>query len=147
MAGKYTRILFEAFKLLIGKSQTEMTFKITENVRWYLLHTKTKQKHLTFGVLIKKKKKKWKWHRLLQSDSHFMKQPKKIKFTWSHSNAVSLYQCMAEIILWHINPFSILERQGFCNEMKCTEQHYNILSLKYISLVVLPTKVWNWDGK
>ena len=56
MAGKYTRILFEAFKLLIGKSQTEMTFKITENVRWYLLHTKTKQKHLTFGVLIKKKK-------------------------------------------------------------------------------------------
>lgn len=58
MAGKYTRILFEAFKLLIGKSQTEMTFKITENVRWYLLHTKTKQKHLTFGVLIKKKKMK-----------------------------------------------------------------------------------------
>ena len=58
MAGKYTRILFEAFKLLIGKSQTEMTFKITKNVRWYLLHTKTKQKHLTFGVLIKKKKKK-----------------------------------------------------------------------------------------
>lgn len=57
MAGKYTRILFEAFKLLIGKSQTEMTFKITKNVRWYLLHTKTKQKHLTFGVLIKKKKK------------------------------------------------------------------------------------------
>ena len=48
MAGKYKRILFEAFKLFIGKSQTEIMFKITENVRWYLFHTKTKQKALKF---------------------------------------------------------------------------------------------------
>lgn len=65
---------------------------------------------------------------------------KKIILTWSHPNAVSLYQCVAEIILWHINSFSILERQGFCNEMKCREQRYHILSLKYISLVVCPQK-------
>lgn len=48
--------------------------------------------------------------------------------------------CVAEIILEDVNPFSILERQDFCNEMTCREQHYHILSLKYISLVFLPKK-------
>lgn len=93
------------------------------------------------------KNKLWKWHHLLESGSHFMKQPEKIEFTWSHPNAVSRNRCMAEIILRGINPFSILERQGFCNEMECREQHYHTLSLKYISLVVLPKRVWNWDRK
>lgn len=44
-----------------------------------------------------------------------------------------------------VNPFSILERHGFCNEMEYREQHYHILSLKYISLVFLSKKVWNWE--
>ena len=47
---------------------------------------------------------------------------------------------MAEIILRDVNPFSILERQGFCNEMEYREQNYHILSSKHISLVVLPKK-------
>lgn len=44
------------------------------------------------------------------------------------------------MIVGDLNPFSILERQGLCNELEYIEQNYHILSLKYISPVVLPKK-------
>lgn len=44
------------------------------------------------------------------------------------------------MIVGDINPFSVLERQRLCNELEGTEPNYHILSLKYISPVVLPKK-------
>lgn len=64
----------------------------------------------------------------------------KIKFTPNHPKALSVNQCVAEMIVGDVNPFSILERQGLCNKLECIEQNYHILSLKYISPVVLPKK-------
>lgn len=64
----------------------------------------------------------------------------KMKFTPNHHKALSLNQCVAEMIVGDINPFSIFKRQGLCNELECIEQNYHILSLKYISPVVLPKK-------
>lgn len=63
-----------------------------------------------------------------------------MKFTPNHHKALSLNQCVAEMIVGDINPFSIFERQELCNELECIEQNYHILSLKYISPVVLPKK-------
>lgn len=103
---------------------------------WFLLHRSAGRKTCKLAVTSSARK----WFTLHETAG-------KIKFTPNYPKALSLNQCVAEMIVGDVNPFSILERQGLCNELECIEQNYHILSLKYISPVVLPKRVWNWDRK
>lgn len=96
---------------------------------WFLLHRSRGRKTCKLAVTSSARK----WFTLHETAG-------KMKFTPNHHKALSLNQCVAETIVGDINPFSIFERQGLCNELECIEQNYHILSLKYISPVVLPKK-------
>lgn len=96
---------------------------------WFLLHRGTGRKTYKLAVTSFARK----WFTLHETAG-------KIKFTPNHPKALSVNQCVAEMIVGDVNPFSILERQGLCNKLECIEQNYHILSLKYISPVVLPKK-------